>query len=83
MTSTLQNLRIDGRGIALDPVTGETFRLVGCATHLVRMLQDGATADTLLRHLLEGYDVDEATARRDLDTFLSRLEQLNWVEAAS
>jgi PqqD family protein of HPr-rel-A system len=82
MTSTLKNLQIDNRGVAFNPVTGETFRLFGCATRLLQMLQDGANIDALLPHLLEEYEVDESTARRDLDTFLATLERLNWVEAS-
>jgi PqqD family protein of HPr-rel-A system len=83
MTPTLKNLQIDDGGIALNPVTGETFRLFGSAAELVRLLKEGADTDTLLQHLLQEYEIDEATARRDLDTFLARLERLNWVEVVS
>ncbi len=83
MTSSLEKLLINERGVALNPVTGETFRLVGPAPHLVRLLQGGADHDALLRFLLGRYDVDETTARRDLDAFLASLEQLHWTEVQS
>jgi PqqD family protein of HPr-rel-A system len=83
MTTTLQNIQINDRGIALNPVTGETFRLAGSALQLVRKLKEGARPDELLQCLLDEFEVDEATARRDLDAFLASLERLNWVEAAS
>jgi PqqD family protein of HPr-rel-A system len=83
MTPTLENLTLNDKGIAFNPVTGETFRLVGSAVQLVRLLKQGADSAVLLHHLLNEYDVDEATAQRDLDAFLATLERMNWVEAAS
>ncbi len=83
MTPILKNIQIDDSGLALNPVTGETFRLSSSALQLVRMLQQKADTDALLRHLLEEYNVDESTARRDLETFLSQLKQLNWVDVES
>jgi PqqD family protein of HPr-rel-A system len=83
MTMILENLLLNDRGIAFDPATGETYRLVGPAVHLVRLLQKGADDDTLLQYLLEEYDVDESMARRDLDVFLGTLEQMKLWETAS
>jgi PqqD family protein of HPr-rel-A system len=82
MTTTLENLLLNDRGIAFDPVSGETYRLVGPAVQLVRLLQKGADDAELLDYLLAEYDVDESTARRDLDVFLGALEQLKLWEAA-
>jgi len=81
--TTLDNLLLNDRGIAFDPTSGETYRLVGPAVHLVRLLQQGADDDALLQYLLDEYEVDEATARRDLETFLSTLEQLKLLGAIS
>ena len=83
MTMILENLLLNDRGIAFDPASGETYRLIGPAVHLVRLLQKGADDDTLLQYLLDEYDVDESTARRDLDVFLGTLEQMKLWEAAS
>lgn len=83
MTPTLENIMLNDKGIAFNPVTGETFRLVGTAVQLVRLLKQGADSPALLNYLLEEYDVDEATAQRDLDAFLATLERMNWVEVAS
>jgi hypothetical protein len=82
MTTHLENILLNDRGIALNPATGETFRLIGPALHLVRLLQQGAPTSALLDYLLETYDIDRATAQRDLDVFLAMLEKMNWVEAA-
>jgi hypothetical protein len=79
----LRGIVLHDRGIALDPATGETFRLIGPALPLARLLQQGAQPAELLAHLLETYQVDEATAKRDLDAFLATLKEMRWVEAAS
>jgi PqqD family protein of HPr-rel-A system len=76
MTTNLENLLLNDRGIAFDPASGETYRLTGPAVHLVRLLQKGAGEAELLDYLLKEYDVDESTARRDLDAFLGTLEQM-------
>jgi PqqD family protein of HPr-rel-A system len=83
MTTALDNLLLNDRGIAFDPVSGETYRLIGPAVQLVRLLQNGADEHTLLQHLLTEYEVDEATARRDLDVFLGTLEEMKLRESAS
>jgi len=83
MTTNLENLLLNDRGIAFDPASGETYRLVGPAVHLVRLLQKGADDAALLQYLLDEYDVDEATARRDLEVFLATLEQMKLMKADS
>ena len=83
MTTHLENILLNDRGIALNPATGETFRLIGPALHLVRLLQQGAPTSALLDYLLETYEIDRATAQRDLDTFIAMLEKMNWVEVSS
>ena len=83
MTVVLDHLLINERGIAFDPASGEMYSLIGPAYALVRMLQRGAARDELLRHLLEEYEIDETTARRDLDAFYRMLEKLKLWENAS
>jgi PqqD family protein of HPr-rel-A system len=83
MTNSLENLLLNDRGIAFDPVSGETYRLVGPAVQLVRLLQKGANDDALLEYLLNEYEVDESTARRDLDVFLGALEEMKLRETIS
>ncbi len=80
MTTHLENILLSDPGIARNPVTGETYRLIGPALHLVRLLQQGAPTSALLDYLLETYHVDRATAQHDLDIFLAMLEKMNWVE---
>ena len=47
---------------------------------LVELLGQEVSYDTLLSRMLEEYEVDEATARADLDEFLGYLDQLSLLE---
>ena len=76
MHTTLTNLLLNERGVAFNPATGDTLMLSPTALRLVKLLQLGESEDSLLRHLLDEYEVDDATARRDLDSFLAQLDQM-------
>jgi hypothetical protein len=73
----VESLLVDERGVAVDSETGATFRLIGPALPLMRLLQQGATEEQMLEYLLHDYDVDKDTAQRDLEIFLHALEKLN------
>lgn len=76
MPTIIDSLLVNERGIAFDPVSGETYQLLGPAAPLLKLLQQGADNAALLRFLLEEYDVDALTARRDLDAFLRSLDRM-------
>lgn len=42
---------------------------------LWKILEDGADYDTLLSKLLDEYDIDEVTAKRDIDAFIKCAEE--------
>ncbi len=47
--------------------------LNGSASLLWSLLENGATEEQLLAAILEKYDVDEATAKRDISAFLDKM----------
>jgi PqqD family protein of HPr-rel-A system len=76
MRTIIETLLVNERGLAFDPVSGETYQLLGPALPLVKLLQQGADNATLLQFLLEEYNVDAVIARRDLKAFLRSLEEM-------
>lgn len=78
MPTLLQDLLFNDRGFAFDPAGGETFQLSATGLRVVRLLQQGCDDGSVMQHLLDEYEVDEHTARRDLENFLGELEQLGW-----
>ncbi len=78
MTTPLSDLLLNDRGFAFDPTSGETFQLSTTGLAIVRQLQHGADEATVLAKLVEEFEVDENTARRDIGDFLQSLAQLGW-----
>lgn len=78
-TTTLAGLLLNDRGIAFDPVKGETYQLSVTALELIRLILDGADEARLLGHLTDTYDVSPLSARRDLQAFLGTLERMRWI----
>ncbi|MBR0189276.1 MAG: PqqD family protein [Clostridia bacterium] len=46
---------------------------------LWKILESGATKEELLEKMLTEYDVNEETARRDIDAFISKLQEAKLV----
>lgn len=79
MTSTIQDILLNDRGFAFEPSSGQTCQLSSTGLRLVRLLQGGAEEPALVGRLLEEYQVDEHTARRDVQTFLGSLKDMGWL----
>lgn len=62
--------------------TSETYIMsVNESGHMLwEMLEQGATEADLLAKMLEEYEVDEATAKGDLDEFLARMKEKDVLE---
>ena len=78
MPTLLSDLMLNDRGFAFDPASGETYQLSAPGLRIVRLLQQGCDADDVLRRVLEEFEVDENTARRDVADFLASIEELGW-----
>ncbi len=79
MNSKLDDLLLNDRGFAFDPVDGQSYQLSPTALRLVRWMQAGDTEEqVLLERLLGEYEVEAHTASRDLDAFLGSVRNLGW-----
>lgn len=79
MSAKLDDLLLNDRGFVFDAVEGLSFQLSPTALRLVRWMQEGEhTEQTLLQRLMDEYEVDEHTARRDLEGFLASAVELGW-----
>ena len=78
MSTLLSDLLLNDRGFAFDPASGETYQLSATGLRIVRLLQQGTGEEGILTRILEEFEVDENTARRDLEGFLRVIEQAGW-----
>ena len=63
----------DGDAVLLDLGSGTYFGLNEVGSRIWQSLEKGATVAELVAAVLAGFEVDEATARRDLDALLEDL----------
>ena len=79
MSTPLSEIMLNDRGFAFDPTTGESFQLSTTGLEIIRALRREPDRDAALAKLIEEFEVDENTARRDFDQFLSSIEQIGWL----
>ena len=74
---------IDGEVVVLDIERSHYLNLnpTGCVLWL--LLADGATEAQLVQKLTEEFDVDEATARADVETFIANCKENDLLAEAS
>jgi PqqD family protein of HPr-rel-A system len=64
---------LDGEAVLLDLRSGTYFGLNEVGTHIWERLREGATVAELRARVLETFEVDAATAERDLEELLAEL----------
>ena len=79
MPTPLSEIMLNDKGFAFDPATGESFQLSTTGLEIVRALRDAPDRDAALAKLIAEFEVDENTARRDIDQFLSSIEKIGWL----
>ncbi len=76
-----ENLALSENGFLFNTRTGHTFSLNATGTWMLRMLIEEVTPDELPAHLVDAFNVDPATARRDVELFLFRLRDMGLTSA--
>lgn len=76
----LQWLEADGEVVALDERSLVYLNANPSGALLWQALGEGATRDELVGRLVEAFDVDDVTARRDVDRYLADLESRGLLE---
>jgi len=74
-TSDISARTIGGETIVLDLPSSQYFAITGIGSRVFQLLAEEQSLDDLVATILAEYEVDEATARRDVETFIDRLRQ--------
>lgn len=71
---------VDGEVVALDVEAAEYLAANPPGALLWRLLAEGASREELVEALVSRFDVDEATAARDADSFVATLRERDLIE---
>ncbi len=76
----LSELTLSESGFLFDHSSGQTYTLNPTGQFLFRELEKEKGEEELLKSLRDEYEVDEFTARRDLDDFLRSMRELGLIQ---
>lgn len=72
-SSDISARTIGDETIVLSLPTSRYFTITGVGTRVFELLAENASLDELVGTITEEYEVEPATARRDIEAFLDRL----------
>jgi hypothetical protein len=72
-TADISARTIGGETIVLDLPSSQYFAITGIGSRVFQLLAEDRTLDDLVTTIVTEYDVDEPTARRDVEAFIDRL----------
>lgn len=77
----LTEREIDGEIVVLNPETGDVHQFNKVASCIWRALDQYPEVGQLVRNVLDKFDVDERTAKQDVQRFLEEMVSRRLVEA--
>lgn len=74
-TTDLSARTIGGETIVLDLPNSQYFAITGVGSRVFQLLGEERSVDDLVAAIVSEYEVDETTARTDVEVFVDRLRQ--------
>lgn len=74
-TADISARTIAGETIVLDLPNSQYFAVTGVGSRVFELLSEERSVDDLVASVVAEYEVDEPTARRDVEGFVDRLRQ--------
>ena len=69
-----KNIAISENGFIFNPMTGDSFSVNETGIFIIQKLKDGESEETIIRNFMDEYELDTYTAEKDLNDFLSMLQ---------
>lgn len=69
-----KNIAVSENGFIFNPMTGDSFSVNETGVFILQKLKESESEETILKFLMEEYDLDTYTAEKDLNDFLSMLK---------
>jgi len=77
--ANLSTQKIDGELVILDKGNGQIHQLNSVASFIWQHIEDGLDISVITKQLVESFDIDELTAKTDLDKILQQFEELKLI----
>ena len=74
-----KNIAISENGFIFNPLTGDSFSVNETGVFILQKLKDGENEETIIRNLMDEYELDASTAEKDFNDFLSMLKSFQLV----
>ena len=74
------NIAVSEEGFLFLPTTGESFTLNEIGKIVIRLLKEDNSVEEIVEKLTEEFEVDEHTAEKDVNDFLTQLINFRLVE---
>ncbi|HPW65562.1 MAG TPA: PqqD family protein [Salinivirgaceae bacterium] len=74
-----KNIAISENGFIFNPLTGDSFSVNETGVFILQKLKDGENEETIIRNLMDEYELDASTAEKDFNDFLSLLKSFQLV----
>ncbi len=75
-----KSIAVSETGFIFNPLTGDSYNVNKTAAFIIAKLREGAEASEIIPALMEEYDVDNFTAEKDLNDFLTVLKNYQLIE---
>jgi len=77
--ANLSTQNIDGELVILDKSNGQIHQLNSVASFIWQQIEDDLDVSAITKKLVESFDIDELTAKTDLDKILQQFEELKLI----
>ena len=74
-----KNIAISENGFIFNPLTGDSFSVNETGVFIIQKLKEEESLESILRNLMEEYELDAHTAEKDLNDFLSMLKSFQLI----
>lgn len=74
--ANLSTQNIDGELVVLDKDNGQIHQLNTVASFIWQQIEAGSDVESIVKQLTESFDVDEPTAKADLDKVIQQFQTL-------
>lgn len=75
-----KNIAVSDSGFVFNSTTGESFSVNPVGVEIIELLKQQMTIEQINNRLLEKYDADKDTIDRDVNDFISMLQQYSLID---